>query len=149
MAKKETLSYRERLRALIEAEGLSIEAFAQAIGRSPDTARGYLKPGAKPKVDVLVHLARTYPHWSLKYLALGEEPMHMAPPPTPTPLHHTHRTDTQHWLTLKHTARQELAALPLTGFPMLYQHLLSDVDLLLKDNEQMAQRLAAARAVAS
>ena len=40
MAKKETLSYRERLRALIEAEGLSIEAFAQAIGRqSIDVSR--------------------------------------------------------------------------------------------------------------
>ena len=136
-------SLRLRLKAYLQHDKISAEAFAAAIGRTPETVRKYLRGGASPKVDVLLAIARVYPHWSLRYLIAGQGPAYQALAPKVPAQPQNHRQAAQHWLGLKHTVRQQLAVLPIDSFHLVFAEVLAQVDELLQENEDMALRLQA------
>ena len=65
----------QRLKILIEALGLSVNAFGDAIGVPGTTTRNYLVRGTNPKSDFLAKVARHFEQVSPIWLFTGEGEM--------------------------------------------------------------------------
>jgi hypothetical protein len=65
----------QRLKILIEALGLSVNAFGEAIGVPGTTTRNYLVRGTNPKSDFLAKVARRFEQVNPIWLFTGEGDM--------------------------------------------------------------------------
>lgn len=63
---------RERIEHIIKAESLTNLLFAQAIEISPAAVTHILAGRNNPSLEIVVRIARRFPHYNLRWLLLGE-----------------------------------------------------------------------------
>lgn len=70
---------RDRIAHIISAEKLTNQQFAMEMEISPASVTHILSGRNNPGLDLVVKIARRFPHYNLRWLVLGEMPIHNAP----------------------------------------------------------------------
>lgn len=63
---------RSRIEQIIRSESLSNLQFAQALDINPASVTHILSGRNNPSLDIIIRIARKFPHYNLRWLLLGE-----------------------------------------------------------------------------
>lgn len=65
----------QRIRLIIKNENLSQKAFGEKADISENTLKSMFNKGTNPSLDVLIKLSHAFPHYSIRWLLIGEGDM--------------------------------------------------------------------------
>lgn len=72
---KKINAMKTRLQYIVKSEGLTNQKFASEIGVSPAAVTHILSGRNNPSLEIISKIALRYPHYSLRWLILGELPI--------------------------------------------------------------------------
>lgn len=67
---------KDRIRQIMEAQHMSQQVFANAIGTTPATLSGIFNDRTRPTINIIESIKRTFPDISLEWLMFGDGEMY-------------------------------------------------------------------------